>query len=111
MSIPKDYPCINSKDTPENDNPLLQYQNGHLIGKNPLTSDVNLLKDAGHEQSPIGKIIRKKCLDCCGFQQGEVRKCVCTACPLWPYRMGKNPFVSAKCKDMDMQSNLNKEEG
>ena len=35
--------------------------------------------------------IRNKCLDCCVGQVGEVRKCVAYTCPLWPYRMGKDP--------------------
>ena len=35
------------------------------------------------------KAIRMKCLDCCGGQQAEVRKCPATNCPLWRYRMGR----------------------
>ena len=35
--------------------------------------------------------IRAKCMDCCCFQQTEVRECPATDCPLHPYRMGKNP--------------------
>lgn len=37
------------------------------------------------------KAIRAKCLDCCCWQQQEVRLCPATYCPLHPYRMGKNP--------------------
>ena len=37
------------------------------------------------------KAIREKCLDCSGGQPKEVRLCPVTDCPLWPYRMGKNP--------------------
>ena len=37
------------------------------------------------------KAIRKKCLDCSGHSQKEVRECVIPGCPLYPYRMGKNP--------------------
>lgn len=37
------------------------------------------------------KAIRAKCLDCCCWQQQEVRLCPATGCPLHPYRMGKNP--------------------
>lgn len=109
MSIANEPPCINSKDTPENNNPLLEYQNGHLVGKHPENVQVLEMKDAGHTNLPVAQIIRKKCLDCCGFQQSEVRKCVCTTCPLWPYRMGKNPFQSEKWKNKPC--NLNKEEG
>jgi len=24
--------------------------------------------------------------------QAEARKCTATTCPLWPFRMGRNPF-------------------
>jgi hypothetical protein len=45
--------------------------------------------------SPL-KVIRAKCVDCCGGQVGEVRKCVATTCPLWSFRMGHNPFTNRK---------------
>lgn len=109
MTISKDYPCINSKDTEPNDNPLLEYQDGHLIGKHPENVDISEIEAAGHTNTPLAKIIRKNCLECCGFQASEVRKCVATTCPLWPYRMGKNPFQSAKHKNKP--SNLSKAEG
>jgi hypothetical protein len=34
--------------------------------------------------------IRAKCLDC-AVHESEVRKCVCYTCPLWPFRLGRNP--------------------
>jgi len=36
------------------------------------------------------RAIRKKCLDCAG-SPSEVKKCEVKACPLFPYRLGKNP--------------------
>lgn len=35
------------------------------------------------------KAIRLKCIDCCGGNTAEVRKCPVTHCPLWRFRMGK----------------------
>lgn len=35
-----------------------------------------------------GKAIRMRCLDCCGFQEKEVKNCEAKTCPLWPYRLG-----------------------
>lgn len=35
--------------------------------------------------------IRKKCLDCSMGNKKEVRFCVITTCPLYPYRLGHNP--------------------
>ena len=41
-------------------------------------------------RTPV-KAIRAKCLDCCCWQVKEVRLCTMTDCPLYPFRMGKNP--------------------
>lgn len=44
--------------------------------------------------SPI-KAIRKKCLyDCCAGELSEVKKCNCTTCFLYPFRLGFNPYHS-----------------
>ena len=40
--------------------------------------------------SPL-KAIRKKCLDCAGGCLKEIRSCSHTECPLYIFRMGKNP--------------------
>ncbi|HCJ67503.1 MAG TPA: hypothetical protein DHV62_09365 [Elusimicrobia bacterium] len=37
------------------------------------------------------RAIRKKCLDCSGFQVKEVRVCPVVDCSLFKYRFGKNP--------------------
>lgn len=85
--------------TKQTDNPLLEYQDGYFLGKHPKNLDISDIEAAGHSNDPLAKIIRKKCLDCCVFQKAEVRKCTATDCSLWPYRMGKNPFHSAKVKN------------
>lgn len=41
--------------------------------------------------SPL-KAIRAKCLDCCCEQTSEVKLCPVSACPLHPFRLGRNPF-------------------
>ena len=41
--------------------------------------------------SPL-KAIRAKCIDCCCNQLAEVKLCPSSDCPLYPFRMGKNPF-------------------
>ena len=40
--------------------------------------------------SPL-KAIRAKCLDCSVYQYSEISNCNISDCPLYPYRMGKNP--------------------
>ena len=42
--------------------------------------------------TPI-KAIRAKCLECSCGNNAEVRECVIPDCPLYPYRMGKNPNI------------------
>ena len=44
------------------------------------------------------RAIRLKCLDCCAGQRKEVRLCPAKDCPLWPFRMGRNPRTQARTK-------------
>ncbi len=37
------------------------------------------------------KAIRQHCIDCSGESRAEVRNCAVTDCPLYPFRMGRNP--------------------
>lgn len=41
--------------------------------------------------SPL-KAIRQKCLDCCCGSSNEVKLCTATACALYPFREGHNPY-------------------
>lgn len=40
--------------------------------------------------SPL-RAIRLKCLDCCCQQRNEVKDCTAANCPLFNFRLGKNP--------------------
>jgi hypothetical protein len=59
---------------------------------------------AGHfdRLTPM-KAIRAKCLDCACYSRTEVRKCVAIRCPLWPFRMRKNPWRKRKKKCDEQQ--------
>lgn len=46
------------------------------------------------------KAIRLKCIDCCGGNTAEVRKCPATHCPLWRFRMGKE-IKDDTCENFD----------
>lgn len=63
---------------------------GQLVGRDPRK--VSAEEYAAHvSEFPVGmRLVRAKCLDC-AHTAVEVRKCVCTTCPLWPYRMGVKP--------------------
>lgn len=40
--------------------------------------------------------IRDKCLDCCCYDKNEVKLCTAKNCPLWEFRLGKNPYRKRK---------------
>lgn len=44
-----------------------------------------------YKHNPV-KAIREKCLDCCGGSTSEVKECTAERCPIYPFRLGKNPF-------------------
>ena len=52
------------------------------------------------ERVSRAKAIRLKCIDCCGGQITEVRKCPAENCPLWRYRMGRE-IKDVNCDDFD----------
>ncbi|RJQ30563.1 MAG: hypothetical protein C4589_02985 [Peptococcaceae bacterium] len=39
------------------------------------------------------KAIRKKCLDCSCWQPKEVKECPVKDCPLYRFRLGRNPNI------------------
>jgi hypothetical protein len=43
--------------------------------------------------TPI-RAIRLFCTECMGWNYSEVEKCPDTLCPLYPYRMRKNPSIT-----------------
>lgn len=46
----------------------------------------------GHERMTAQKAIRANCLECANGSAHEVRFCTDVICPLWPFRMGRNPW-------------------
>jgi len=59
----------------------------YRLGKRPNKEDKEKFGDV---LTPI-KSIRKYCLWCCGGSTKLVRECSMVDCPLWVYRLGKNP--------------------
>ncbi len=54
-----------------------------------------LTVETAKKLTPI-RAIRAKCLDCSAGSAKEVRLCVIPDCPLYMYRMGKNPAYAGK---------------
>lgn len=66
-------------------------------GKDPRKMTVEELNQLGHYKRSTTKLIKAMCNQCVGADQNgvrsiEVARCQCIGCPLWAYRMGKNPF-------------------
>lgn len=55
------------------------------------TENKTILETKNKITSPL-KAIRAKCLDCVCYQINEVKLCPSENCPLYLFRMGKNPF-------------------
>lgn len=61
-----------------------------IINKEQLKEQV---KEFNIERIPVLKAVRNKCLNCCCGQRLIVESCPCPDCPLWPFRLGINPFT------------------
>jgi hypothetical protein len=81
--------------------PILE-DGGHQTGRLPQEIPIDVLRELHVPENPV-KAIRAKCIDCSGGNATEARKCVAYKCPLWPFRMGKNPFWG-KSDDADLTS-------
>jgi hypothetical protein len=60
----------------------------------------------GNGKVPV-KVLRSFCLDCQGGSRKDVRECESNQCPMFPYRLGKNPnykkvFRGGKANDRKM---------
>ena len=59
-------------------------------------------------KSDLLRIIRRYCLNCAGGQAKEVRLCRSEDCPLWLFRMGKDPYKTPKQLSAAQRENLAK---
>jgi len=70
----------------------LEDENGEAIGRDPRAMTPAELQALGHAAASLTETVRAKCLDCCCGSAQEVRRCISIDCPLWPFRMGTNPW-------------------
>lgn len=71
----------------------LETVSGEKIGRDPRRMTTAELNQLGHSSNSVLAAVRVNCVECCGGQTAEVRKCTATHCKLWPFRMGTNPFA------------------
>jgi hypothetical protein len=67
-------------------------EGGLEVGRDPRSVPETDWQRAGLPLRTLAEAARAKCLDCCGGQLREVRFCLALTCPLWPFRMGTDPF-------------------
>lgn len=77
--------------------------NSALIGRDPRRINAEELEASGVDLRVGMKAIRAKCMDCCGENHSEVRKCTATGCPLWLLRMGSVPKGVRELRKGDAQ--------
>jgi hypothetical protein len=70
-----------------------------LIGRDPRTMSSAELEALGRPRVSRGDAIRAKCIDCSGGNAAEARRCAMLDCPLWPFRMGTDPFREPKSEE------------
>jgi hypothetical protein len=71
------------------------------IGRDPRQMSVAELEALGHHKRRLLDAIRENCIGCCAGSPAEVRRCRADNCPMWPYRMGTNPFTSVTLSEAD----------
>ncbi len=69
------------------------------MGRDPRRMDNAELHALGHISNSVLEAVKAKCVDCCGGEKSEARKCVATGCTLWPFRMGTNPLARRSLTD------------
>jgi hypothetical protein len=60
----------------------------------------------GKKRGTLNYAIRARCLDCVGWVPSEVRACCAMRCPLWPFRMGDNPFRQSRTLSQNQMTAL-----
>ena len=48
------------------------------------------------ENTNVLRAIKLKCIDCSTYNINEIKECPVNKCPLYPFRLGKNPFRKKK---------------
>lgn len=63
--------------------------------------------DFGSTTNPV-KAIRLKCRDCTCNQVSEIDGCTVKACPLHPFRFGKNPYRTKRVMSDERKETMGK---
>ena len=69
-----------------------------------MNNDTTTKKNTLETPQTAIKAIRAKCLDCSGGSSAEVKACELTHCPLYKFRLGKNPNIKREMSDEQRQA-------
>lgn len=69
-----------------------QHPDGGMSGRDPRKMSAADLEACGLAKQSRGDAIRAHCTDCCVGNTAEIRRCALHTCPLWPFRMGTDPW-------------------
>ena len=94
------YGGVNPKDVP---NRYIK----HAV-TNPVSGTFPHMKSRGRVKN-VNTGIRAFCIDCQGGDTPSVRNCPSFNCPLYPFRMGKNPFYGKFSEDAASDADIAKE--
>ncbi len=76
--------------------------------KNTKTDHLKGVALMSATKATLLKNIHQKCMDCSAYQSKEIELCPSDDCPLWPFRMGKDPFKTGRELSDAQRANLAK---
>lgn len=87
--------AIGNEDILETENEELEQEQDIVEADVEEDDTEGLIRPEGYTgkliSSPL-KAIRANCIECCCGNRNEVKLCPSTNCPLWAFRLGKNPY-------------------
>ena len=60
-------------------------------------TSVEYYTSLGQVAKPVLKAIKEHCVECCGDDHPS--RCISYNCPLYPFRLGKNPWIKRELTD------------
>lgn len=71
----------------------------NMYNNGPIKVDTTpeYYRSLGHLPKPVLKAIKENCINCSG--DDHPTRCTATSCPLYPFRLGKNPWTKRELTD------------
>lgn len=69
---------------------------------NSIKTEEDFIKEVNDNRNVLRAVLYY-CYGCSSYQLSEVKNCTVTNCPLYPFRLGKNPFRKREVTDEERQ--------